>query len=126
MGPCLKPTARPILGGLGNIDAFSFAGLPGIDPWEAGTVRLYDPRTGLWRLYWMTSRSPGDFDPPMEGRFEDEVGVFYGAEERDGRAARVRFVWTHTPGAARWEQSYRFEEDGPWKTDWIMDFRPAG
>ncbi|SDU62304.1 hypothetical protein [Jiangella alkaliphila] len=117
--------AGPILGGLGNVDAFSFAGLPGYAPWEAATVRLYDPVADLWRIFWTTSRRPGDFDSPMEGRFEDGVGVFYGSEERDGRAARVRFVWTHTPGTARWEQSYQFDEEAPWKTDWIMDFRPA-
>lgn len=43
--------ARPVLGGLGNIDSFSFAGLPGRGLWEAGTVRLYDPAEDVWRIY---------------------------------------------------------------------------
>jgi hypothetical protein len=118
--------ARPILGGLGNIDSFSFAGLTGRDPWEAGTVRLYDPADDVWRIYWMSSSRPGRFDEPMQGRFADGVGTFYGPEEWDGAPVRARFRWTHGPGTARWEQSLQLTDDGPWKANWTMDFRPAG
>jgi hypothetical protein len=118
--------ARPILGGLGNVDGLSFAGLPGRDPWEGGTVRLYDPEADLWRIFWMTSRRPGHLDPPMEGRFTDGVGTFYGPETWDGKPVKCRFRWTHDADGARWEQSFQLEDDGPWKSNWVMEFRPAG
>ena len=64
-------SARKILNGLGNIDEYQID-LPG-DPYTASTLRLFNPATGLWSLYWMDSRKlrargvetrplPEDFD----------------------------------------------------------------
>lgn len=57
------------------------------------TLRLYNPGTGLWSIYWSDTRSFRLF-PPMVGRFEDGRGEFYGDDVEGGVPVRVRFLWT--------------------------------
>ena len=38
---------RPIMGGLGNVDTFVPAGLPGDKHYEAATLRMYDPQADV-------------------------------------------------------------------------------
>ena len=48
---------QPIFGGLGN---FEFTHNEADPPFDALTVRLYDPATGLWRIWWASARVPGE------------------------------------------------------------------
>ena len=63
--------AWPMLGGLGNVDRYSVAAMPpGGQPFEGMTVRLYVPETRRWRIWWASTRFPGELDTPLEGGFE--------------------------------------------------------
>src|SRR4051812_16599470 len=55
-----------ILNGIGNIDNFlaTFDG----EPFEGMTVRLFNPKTKLWSIYWADSTS-GTLDKPVTGSF---------------------------------------------------------
>src|SRR5690348_14741184 len=64
---------RPILDGSGNIDFGTFHLDP---PFEGFTLRLYDPQSGLWRIWWTSTRQPGELDIPVEGRFTNGTGLF--------------------------------------------------
>ena len=68
--------ARPILGGLGNVDD-NLLELPGA-PYRAATLRLFDPAKGLWSIWWIAGRRPSLVDPPVQGRFAAGVGRFLG------------------------------------------------
>ncbi|MEU0568665.1 hypothetical protein ABZ297_25250 [Nonomuraea sp. NPDC005983] len=86
------------------------------------TVRVYNPATEQWAIYWSSSvRGVLDL-PPMIGAFDGDRGEFYGEDQHEGRPVRCRFIWTVRGGdAARWEQAYA--EDGEsWETNWTMDF----
>jgi len=112
--------ARPLPGGLGNIDSFVAS------EWRPGfvgmTVRLFDRATDRWSIYWASS-DRGIFDPPVIGRFDNGVGVFEGNDEHEGTPVRVRFLWTHeTPTTARWEQAFSTDGGATWETNWIMHF----
>ena len=58
------------------------------------TVRLYDPVSGEWSIYWAASPGRGKFDVPMVGEFERPRGEFYSQEVFDDRHIFSRFIWT--------------------------------
>jgi hypothetical protein len=73
----------PILGGLGNFETATMrpGGAGAID---GATLRMFEPATGLWRIWWMSTRRPGVLDPPVAGRFDGGRGVFEGPDDFDG------------------------------------------
>lgn len=85
------------------------------------TLRLFDPETQQWSLYWASKRT-GTLFPPVTGRFDDDgTGVFYGDDEHDGRKVRVRFIWSAiTEDAAHWEQAFSVDGEQNWVTNWHM------
>ena len=90
---------------------------------EGLTLRLYDPQSHQWSLYWATSKS-GAMGPPTIGEFKNGRGEFFDTEPSgpDGRAILVRFVWSDTTtDTPHFEQS--FSEDGgkTWEVNWITD-----
>jgi hypothetical protein len=114
---------RPIFNGAGNIDIGQFDYEV---PFEGLTVRLYDPETGLWRIWWASTRQPGQLGEPVLGRFSGGTGVFTADEELAGQLIRVRFEWTGFAAAApRWEQSFSYDGGQTWKTNWINTWTPA-
>ena len=62
-----------VLNGIGNIDNF-LATLDG-QPFEGMTLRLFNPKTKLWSIYWADSNE-GRLDPPVLGSFENSIGHF--------------------------------------------------
>jgi hypothetical protein len=112
--------AWPLLDGFGNVDEFrtdyqgGFVGM---------SLRLFDPATRMWSIYWADSRSTGPLDPPVVGFFSDGVGVFECDDVFDDRPIRVRYMWSRvTTDHPRWEQAFSTDEGETWETNWINDF----
>jgi hypothetical protein len=130
--------ASPLPGGVGDIDYYKtsywkdFVGM---------TVRTFDPKTGLWRIYWVDNTfSEGVIQPPVVGKFNGNVGIFEGPDTFNGMPIIVRYTWTVNPqgvsGTAKWEQALNpkgapvvatweqaFSTDGgkTWETNWYNE-----
>lgn len=93
------------------------------------TYRLYDPRTGLWSIYWIDSLSmQGTFLPPVVGKFTSNVGVFEGPDTYDGKPIVVRYTWTVNPKGspitAHFEQAFSADGGKTWETNFTNDITP--
>jgi hypothetical protein len=111
----------PVLGGLGTVEPFSAPALPPSgEPLDAMTLRLFDARTGRWRIWWISPRQPGLLDDnPMEGGFSGPHGEFLGTEIIDGSEVRVRWDWDDLgPEGARWEQHFSWDGGETWHLTW--------
>jgi hypothetical protein len=115
---------RPLPGGIGDIDYWratfwkDFVGV---------TVRTYDSKTGLWRIYWVDNTfSGGVIQPPVVGKFDGNVGIFEGPDTFNGKPIIVRFTWTVNPKGsqvvAKWNQAFSTDNGKTWETNWYNEF----
>jgi hypothetical protein len=119
-------TVEPVLGGWGHTDRFVASRTTAAAPFEGFTLRLYEPSSRTWRLWWCDTARPGRLDPPMVGTFTGAVGRFEGADELGGRPVRLRFVWdATTEGRPRWEQAFSWDDGVTWTTNWVMELLPG-
>lgn len=111
---------RPILGGFGHVDEMSAPLAP--EPFEGYTLRLCDPDTHVWRIWWSSSRAPGVLDVPVEGRFTDGHGVFVSQDVIGGRPAHIKFEWRAHAETPVWQQSFSFDDGATFAVTWVMEF----
>jgi quinol monooxygenase YgiN len=111
--------ARPLWGGKANLDEYEAHGPAGHI--QGLTLRVFNPRSRQWSLYWSNAAN-GVLDVPMIGSFKDGRGEFYDQELFEGRSIYVRFLWTASPTAPRWEQAFSADGGRTWETNWIMEF----
>ncbi len=105
---------QQVLGGKGNLDKYheDVAG----KVFDGLAVRLYDPQTRLWSIYWADG-SRGSFDPPVTGSFENGVGHFFGRDHFEGKDIIVVFRWdARNPARPIWSQA--FSQDGGKTWEW--------
>ena len=84
-----------ILNGAADMDTYSTTQFPGMGGklFEGLTLRLFDPKTRLWSLYWIASNT-GKIDPPVVGSFDQNgVGHFFGKDTLNGKPILVVFRW---------------------------------
>ena len=112
--------AYKILGGLGHVDEVALELLAG--QVLGFTLRLFDPQTRLWSIYWSSSTQSG-LGTPMVGRFVDGRGEFYDRETSEQCVIISRFIWTSSgANACRWEQAFSADGGRTWETNWTADF----
>jgi hypothetical protein len=88
---------------------------------EGLTLRLYDPASRQWRLYWANSRI-GRFDPPQIGAFRDGRGDFYTTDLINGKTILIRYDWSAmNSGSPHFEQSFSADGGKTWEVNWISD-----
>jgi hypothetical protein len=88
---------------------------------EGLTLRVYNPQSHQWRLYW-ANRKIGILDPPQVGEFKDGRGEFFAQDTINGKTILIRFVWTNlTTNSPHFEQSFSDDGGKTWEVNWITD-----
>jgi hypothetical protein len=88
---------------------------------EGLTLRVYNPQSHQWRLYW-ANKKVGILDPPQVGEFKDGRGEFFAQDTVNGKTILIRFVWTNTTtNMPHFEQSFSDDGGKTWEVNWITD-----
>lgn len=116
-----RASVQPILDGLGTADE-TRGTLPDGTGFVGFTLRLHDPSSDEWSIWWASKARPGVLDDPVRGRFIDGLGTFVGTAAVDGRAFLARFHWRETSGPHPvWEQDFSFDGGTTWQpVNWRM------
>lgn len=108
-------TAIKLWGGMANLDQFEVGPIKGL------TLRIYNPVSHQWSLYWATSAG-GTIGVPTVGEFKNGKGEFFDQEEWHGRTILVRYEWSNiTANSAHFEQSFSTDGGKSWEVNWISD-----
>jgi hypothetical protein len=111
---------RRVWDGRAQIEEFETDGAAGHI--EGLTLRLYNPKSQQWSLYWANSKDGSMGGPPNVGEFRDGVGNFYCMDTYNGKMVLVRYEWSKiTPTSAHFEQSYSEDGGKTWEANWITD-----
>lgn len=105
-----------LLNGIANLDIYKTSFNQVNDkPYEGLTLRIFNPQTKLWSLYWVDSNL-GTMDPPVVGSFEGNVGRFYCKDIFQGKEILVMFQWDKTdPDNPVWAQAFSADRGVTWE-----------
>jgi hypothetical protein len=110
---------RRIWEGRSQIEEFETDGAAGHI--EGLTLRLYNPQSHQWSLYWANAKD-GTVVAPQIGEFRNGVGEFYGTDTLNGKVILIRFIWSNTTtNTPHFEQSFSVDGGKTWEVNWITD-----
>ena len=85
-------------------------------------LRLYNPESHQWSIYWVNGADGVLEQNPMVGQFSNGRGEFYNQQIYEGRAIYARFVWSGvTTDSPHFEQAFSTDGGKTWETNWITD-----
>jgi hypothetical protein len=115
---------RPLWNGRADVEEFEADSQTGHI--EGLTLRLYNPESHQWSIYWANGKD-GIVDQPMIGEFKNGRGEFYDQEPWKGRAVYVRFFWTNTnTSTPHFEQAFSDDGGKTWEVNWITNQTRVG
>jgi hypothetical protein len=109
-----------ILSGTADMDTYSTTEMPGQEGkrFEGVTLRLFNPKTRLWSLYWVAS-NVGALDPPVVGSFENNVGHFFARDTFNGKPIIMMFRWdARDKERPVWSQAFSPDNGKTWEWNW--------
>ena len=108
----------PLWHGRAQLDTINLEGPKHI---EGLTVRLFNPKTHEWRLYWANSKD-GLIVVPQIGQFKAGHGEIY-AQNQDGddKTYLNKFDWSAMNNKPHFEQSASYDGGKNWEISWISD-----
>ena len=90
--------------------------------YEGMPLRLYDPNTDLWSIYWLDTIDHR-MEPPVLGGFKNGEGLFIGDDILRGNKIKVRYRWFDIDeNSATWDQAYSADQGKTWEVNSIMKF----
>jgi hypothetical protein len=85
-------------------------------------LRLYNPESHQWSIYWANAADGVLEQNPMVGQFSNGRGEFYNQQIYEGRAVYARFTWSGvTTASPHFEQAFSADGGKTWEANWITD-----
>jgi hypothetical protein len=107
-----------LLKGFANMNKFS--AISDGQLFEGIAIRLFNPQTRLWSIYWADSNNVA-FDPPMIGSFDGDIGKLYCKDTFKGQNIIVLFHWDKTDiDNPIWSQAFSVDNGITWEWNWYM------
>lgn len=109
-----------ILNGLGNIDNYlaTFDG----EPFEGMSLRLFNPKTKLWCIYWADSNE-AILQPGVLGSFDQYIAHFFTKDVFNGKEILIVFRWdVRDKEKPIWSQAFSDDNGNSWEWNWYMHF----
>ena len=111
-------TDHKALNGFASMDNF-YATLNG-KAFEGMTIRLFNPKTRLWSIYW-TDSNTSILDKPVVGSFDRNIGHFYSRDFYQGKPIIMLFHWDKTDkDNPVWSQAFSADNGKTWEWNWYM------
>lgn len=109
-----------VLNGIGNIDNY-LATFDGV-PFEGMSVRLFNPKTKLWSIYWADSNE-GILQPAVVGSFDNNIAHFFTKDTFNDKKILVVFRWDiRDKENPIWSQAFSDDNGKTWEWNWFMYF----
>jgi hypothetical protein len=113
-------TTRKVWDGKANFDEFVSHSKTEKEPLQGLTVRLYNPATREWSIYWANAKNGIMAMPPTVGHFTNGRGQFFDKEDFNGKPIVVRYTWSDiTANSAKFEQAFSPDDGKTWEPNWI-------
>lgn len=114
-------TMQSLLGSIGNLEQHVMPDGNG-DSAEGMALRLFDPLTRLWSIYWADSKN-GILDIPVKGSFDNGIGYFFANDIFKEKPVLLQFKWDATdPANPVWSQAFSPDNGKTWEWNWYMYF----
>jgi hypothetical protein len=109
---------KSILGGQGQIDELSVVNHSDGTKLDGLTIRLYNPETHEWSLYYANAKNSA-FGTPQKGKFQNGRGEFLDKDVVNGKSVVVRWLWTELDtDTPLFEQAFSVDEGKNWEVNW--------
>lgn len=108
-----------ILNGFGNIEAYK--SMNNGKPFEGAAVRLFDPKTRLWSVYWTDTNTLAMDTNPVVGSFENGIGKLYAKDKFNDKPVVSLYQWdSRDPKHPIWSQALSDDAGKTWEWNWYM------
>jgi hypothetical protein len=113
---------RKIMDGRGEVEEMNVENADKTLHIQGLAVRLYNPKSHQWSIYWANAGDGVMEQNPMVGQFINGRGEFYNQQMFEGRAVYARFTWTGVnTNSPHFEQAFSIDGGKTWETNWITD-----
>jgi hypothetical protein len=114
---------RKILDGRGEVEEVNVESADKQMHIQGLALRLYNPDSRQWRIYWANGADGVLEQNPMVGQFDNNgQGEFYNQQVYEGRAIYARFIWSGvTTSSPHFEQAFSVDGGKTWETNWVTD-----
>lgn len=110
---------RKTLTGLGNVENY-YAVFDGY-PFEGQAIRLFNPSTKLWTIYWMDTTLMEMDRNPVVGSFTENLGQFFALVDTPVGKQMMIYQWDKSnPANPIWSQALSADEGKSWIWNWEM------